>query len=561
MKKNTAKTPVKSTAKSSTKKPVKKKFIFKTWYLIPIVLAVLLIGLIVAVALQPKIDTTRTASIVLGSEPTSLDPAISLTIDARSYISNMYEGLTNIAEDGTLTKGAADDWKTNDDKSVYTFTLRDGAVWTDGSPITANDFKYSWLRVLNPETASGWASFLYYIKGAQEYNDGTGTADQVGIEVVDDRTLKVTLASPNSFFGAMTALQPYFPVKESVVTAEPETWATKPETYVSNGAFKLSSWEHDSQIVVVRNESYWDRSKVYLSQINFKLFSEPAVVTSAFESGELTYVGKVIPSEQMKQVGDLKNSSFAYTKFLSPNLNSAALKDESVRKALSIALDRQGIATTVGDSEPLLSFIPQGFTNTAEKVDFRKDGHKEAYLVSTSQVEEAKKLLASKGYTESNPLKLTYLTNTSGSNVALAEVVKEQLKKANVEVEIQAYESKVFNAYRKEKKFDLVAASWAAEYPDISSYLYEFTSTDSNNYPGFKNKEYDELYNSLVTEQEGAKKYEIAHHAEDLVLNSYSVFPLYYQPDAYIVDVNFTDYYQDSTGSLVLRNAYFKSEE
>ncbi|MFY9228202.1 MAG: peptide ABC transporter substrate-binding protein [Candidatus Microsaccharimonas sp.] len=540
---------------------MKKRFVFKKWYLIPTVILLLVAGLIVAIALQPRIDTTRTASIALGQEPSSLDPAISLTIDARSYISNMYEGLTNIAEDGTLKPGVADNWSTNDDKTEYTFTLRDNAVWSDGTPLTANDFKYSWVRVLNPDTASGWASFLYYIKGAQEYNDGTASAEQVGIEVVDDRNLKVTLASANSFFGAMTALQPYFPVKESVVTADPEAWATKPETYISNGAFKLSRWDHDSQIVVVRSEEYWNRSKVYLAQIDFKLFSEPAVVTSAFESGELTYVGKVIPSEQMKQVSELKNSNFAYTKFLSPNLSSAALKDQDVRKALSIALDRQEIATTVGDSEPLLSFIPQGFTNTAEKVDFRKDGNKEAYLDSSSNIDEAKKLLAQKGYNESNPLKLTYLTNTSGANVALAEVVKEQLKKANVEVEIQAYESKVFNTYRKEKKFDLVAASWAAEYPDISSYLYEFTSTDSNNYPGFKNSEYDALYKSLVSEQEGAKKYEIAHQAEDLLLNSYSVFPLYYQPDAYIVDGNFTGYYQDSTGSLVLRNAYFTSEK
>ena len=158
-------------------------------------------------------------NIVLGSEPNSLDPALSLTIDVRSYMSNMFEGLLNIDKNGNISPGVAFNWESNENNTEYIFYLRKDAKWSDGTNITANDFKYEWLRVLDPNTASGWASYLYYIKGAEDYNNGNIGKDEVGIYVLDNYTLKVVLENPCSFFASMTALQPYYPVKESVITA------------------------------------------------------------------------------------------------------------------------------------------------------------------------------------------------------------------------------------------------------------------------------------------------------------------------------------------------------
>ena len=262
-----------------------------------------LVALLIYALAQPRIDNTRTANLVLGSEPSSLDPAISLTIDARAYLSNMFEGLMSIGSDGSLKPAAASSFTTNSQQSVYTFTIRNNARWSDGSAVTANDFKYAWLLVLDPSTASGWASYLYYIKGAKEYNSGKGSTNDVGIKVVNDTTLEVTLAAPNSFFGSMTALQAYFPVQKKTIEANGQAWSTKAETYVSNGAYKLESWGHDTQIVLTRNDQYWNRNTVHLAQIHFKLLSDPNSIISAFQSKDLAYVNRyVLTVDQMSQV-------------------------------------------------------------------------------------------------------------------------------------------------------------------------------------------------------------------------------------------------------------------
>lgn len=516
-----------------------------------------LVVLLIYALAQPKIDNTRTANLVLGPEPSSLDPAISLTIDARAYLSNMFAGLMSIGPDGSLKPAVASNLVINSQQTVYTFTIRNIARWSDGSAVTANDFKYSWLRVLDPSTASGWASYLYYIKGAKEYNSGNGSVNDVGINVINDNTLEVTLVAPNSFFGSMTALQAYFPVQKKTIEENGQAWSTKAETYISNGAYKLASWGHDTQIVLVRNDQYWDRDNVHLAQIDFKLLSDPNSIMSAFQSKDLAYVSNVLTVDQMSQVSDVHYANYVYTKFLSPNLDRAAMKDDRVREAITLAIDRNVVAKTISGSQALLSFIPSGFMNTAKGVDFRTDGYKTQYLSAEADQQRAAQLLLDAGYSTKQPLSLVYLTNTSGANVALAELIKNQLEKVGISIEIQAYESKVFNSYRKERKYDLVAASWAAEYPDISSYLYGLVSTDTNNYPGYKNTQYDDLYQNLLKEPEGAQKYLLAHQAEDLLMNDRAVFPLYYLANAYITDSSLTGYYQDSTGTLILQNAYF----
>lgn len=231
---------------------MKKKMII----LVSIILIVLLIMFAVN-KLNSKSDDE--INVVLGSEPSSLDPAISLTIDVRSYMSNLFEGLVNLNEKGEVKVGVATKWEPNKDNTEYTFYLREDAKWSDGTKVTANDFKYAWLRVLNPETASGWASYLYYIKGAESYNNGNITAENVGIHVIDENTLKVEMESPCSFFASMTALQPYYPVKESVISEYGASWTQSDDSYVTNGAFKLESWEHDSKISIVKNTNYWKK--------------------------------------------------------------------------------------------------------------------------------------------------------------------------------------------------------------------------------------------------------------------------------------------------------------
>lgn len=493
--------------------------------------------------------------VVLGSEPNSLDPAISLTIDVRSYLSNLFEGLVNINEKGEIVEGVANKWESNDENTEFTFYIRNNAKWSDGTKLTADDFKYSWLRVLNPEIASGWASYLYYIKGAEAYNSGTGSADDVGITVVDDKTLKVTLESPCSFFSSMTALQPYYPVKKSLVS-ENSDWASSTDTYISNGAFLLESWDHDEKIVISKNNNYWDKKNVHIDKIDFELLSDSTVVINSFESNNLDFVQNMATYDEMKQVGSVSSADFVYTKFLALNSNSKYLDNDNIREAISIALDRKELSKLMGSGiNPLTSFIPYGFYNVSENKDYTEDSNSKKYLKETSEIERAKKLIEKAGV---NDIELTYLTNNSSTNIALAEIVKEQLAKVGIKVNIQSLEKKVFNEYRREKKFDIVAASWAAEYPDISSYLYGFRSTDINNYSGFSNKDFDNLYKKIISESDQTKKYKYTHDAENLVMNSHLIIPLYSEGTYYLKNDKLTNFYYDVTGCMILKYAYFK---
>ena len=531
---------------------------------ISIVLIIFIILIIIFVfAINQKSTNTeiKEINITLGSEPNSLDPAISLTIDVRAYLSNLFEGLVNLDENGEIREGVAQKWEANDDNTEFIFYLRKDAKWSDGTPITANDFKYAWLRVLNPETASGWASYLYYIKGAEKYNSGESTQEDVGIEVLDDYTLKVTMENSCSFFTSMTALQPYYPVKENIINEYGEKWTQNSDTYVTNGPFKLETWDHDSKITITKNNNYWNVSNIKMSKINYILFSDSSAILNSFESGDLDYVGDMmLTSEEMQQVAELKMSDYVNTKFLALNLNSDVFKNINVRKAVSLALDRQEIANIMGvQMKPLTGFIPYGFYNANEGKDYTEDSNSTKYLQETSNIEEAKQLLEEAGYKDGHGLdKIVYLTNTSSSNITLAEIVKSQLSKIGIDVEIQALESNVFNTYRKEEKFDIVAASWAAEYPDITSYLYGFKSTDLNNYASFDNKNFDEIYNKIVSERNISERLKLTHEAEDLVMNSYCVAPLYSARKCYIVNDNLKGYYYDITGCLNFSKAYLE---
>lgn len=527
-----------------------------------IVLVILLVFSITLLGLNNnKFNTNKNEiNVELGSEPNSLDPAISLTIDVRSYLANLFEGLLVLDQDGSLKPGVAMDWKVNEENTEYIFYLRNDAKWSDGTEVTANDFKYEWLRVLNPETASGWASYLYYIKGAEAYNNGTGKPEEVGIYVDDDYTLRIEMENPCSFFASMTAIQPYYPAKESIIKEYGDSWTQNSDSYVTNGAYKLESWEHDLKISIVKNENYWNNNEVKLSKINFMLYSDSSAILNAFEANELDYVEDMLTSEEMEQVSEIKLADFVNTKFLAFNLNSEVLKNIKVREALSIALDREEIAKMMGTQmEPLTGFIPYGFYNSDEQCDYTNDSNSSKYLSATANIEKAKQLLEEAGYKDGVGLDtITYLTNTSSSNMALAEVVKSQLAKIGANVEIQALESNVFNTYRKEKKFDIVAASWAAEYPDITSYLYGFKSTDLNNYSSFNDSNFDNLYNKIVSASNNEEKLKFTHQAENLVMNSYCVAPLYSEKACYIANDSIKGVYHDVTGCINFSRSYIE---
>lgn len=501
----------------------------------------------------------NTLNVALGSEPNTLDPALSLTIDTRSYLAHIFEGLTNFSKDGAVVPGVAVSWTVNDDNTEYTFQIRDDAVWSDGSKVLAEDFIYGWLRVLNPETASGWASYLYYIKGAEAYNTGLGKADEVGLRA-EDRNLIVELENPCPFFVEMTAMQPYYPVKQTSVETYGDAWASNADTMVFNGPYVVSEWLHDEQIKLTKNGSYWNVERALPDTINFYLMADSNATMNAYESGILDFEENILTSAEKSQIDEIQSCNFAVTKFLSLNLKRDVFSDERIRQAIAIALDRTSLASIMGESYfPLSGWVPRGFINSDSGIDYLDEEGSRVYFDVTGNLDEAKELLEDAGHPNGEGLPpLSYLTSTSSSNVQLAEAVKYQLEQLGLTINIGAYEDKIFNDYRAKREFDIVAASWAAEYPDISSYFYGMLSTNINNYASFADEQFDNLYRKALSLSGSSERFPYYHDLENIAMDSFAIIPLYGVNTEFIAKENVSGFYHDVTGCLHLEGSSIK---
>ena len=233
----------------------------------------------------------------LGEDPETMDPTLNNSSGAGTMILNAFEGLMVLDENDQPVEGAAECYEVSEDGLVYTFKLRQDGKWSDGEAVVADNFKYSWLRALNKETAAEYAYQLFYIKNAEKFYNGEASAEEVGIKVIDDYTLEVTLETPTSYFLQLCAFTTYVPLREDIVSANPEGWATKPETYISNGAFKLVEWDMKDQLVFEKNENYWDKDSVKLDTLTFKLVSDDTTAYSELKAGNFDMVNSVPTNE------------------------------------------------------------------------------------------------------------------------------------------------------------------------------------------------------------------------------------------------------------------------
>jgi len=491
-----------------------------------------------------------TLNVSVSDEPVSIDPAKCLTMDACSILTNLFEGLVNFDKNGNFVPGVATDWTANDDYTQFTFHLRHDAKWSDGSNVTADDFKYAWLRTLNPKTASSFAYYLYYIKNAESYNAGKIDASQVGINVVDPYTLQVNLEHPCSYFLSLTTLAGYYPVKSSIIETYGDKWIQEADTYVTDGAYKLREWNHNTNLLIEKNKQYWDSDNVFIQDINFLLITDATTIMNAYEAGELDFNEYTLTADEMSQVDNVKYADFVYTRLVEFNLNREIFKDVRVREAINIALDREEMVSLVGKGNfPMQYFVPSGF-RTNEGVDYR-EVYQNKYFNSTSSIERAKELLTEAGYPNGKGIPaLTYLCNTIGYNVTNAEIFKNQLAKIGIDVKIVSLDKKIMVAQRKTGDYDFTPVNLLAEYPDISVFLYSLRTNDPSNYAHYSNSLFDGLYAKIVTESDKKTKFDLVHQAEDILMKDYPVIPLYVNQMSYIEDGGVEGYVHDTAGRL-----------
>ena len=472
-----------------------------------------------------------------GSEVQSLDPHKIEGVPESNINRDLFEGLLISDVDGKPSPGVAEKWE-NKDFKVWTFHLRKDAKWSDGTPVTAQDFVYSWQRLANPNTASPYASYLQYghIVNIDDIIAGKKPVTDLGVKAIDDHTFEVTLSEPVPYFYKLLVHSSVSPVPRAAVEKFGEKW-TQPANIVTNGAYKLKDWVVNERIVLERNTNYWDNAKTVINQVTYLPISSEVTDVNRYRSGEIDMTYNNMPIELFQKLkkeipNEVHVDPYLCTYYYEINNQKAPFNDVRVRTALKLALDRDIIVNKVknqGDL-PAYSFTPP-YTDGAKLVEpewFKWSQEK--------RNEEAKKLLAEAGYTAEKPLTFDLLYNTSDLHkklaIAAASIWKKNLG-ANVKLENQEW--KTFLDTRHQGNYDVSRAGWCADYNEPTSFLNMVLSDSSNNTVHYKSPAFDKLIADTLKVTDEAQRSELYSKAEQQLDKDSAIVPVYYYVNARLV--------------------------
>ena len=496
---------------------------------------------------------------VLNNIPDGLDPGVTNNSFAQYVLINCFEGLVTYDETGSLVGGSAESWDISDDGLVYTFHLRDGLKWSDGTPLTAQDFVYSIQRVLTPATAAQYVSMVTgYVKNAQEFYDGTATAEDLGVKAIDDQTLEITLIQPTSYFIDVLSMWVYDPVQQATVEANGDSWTSSPETYVCNGPFKVTGMSLNENVILEKNENYWDAENVTLEKLTFRYILDNSTALTAYESGEVDGIISV-PSSDYARLKAEKAGLQVYpsygTVYYNINCEAEPYNDPLVRKALCLAVDRQALIDNVVqvDAQPAYSFLAPGYSVDGKDIT---EGRSDYGLSATADVEAAQAALAEAGYPNGEgfpTLKLSYYQDDTVKKIveAMAEMLKNNL---NINVEVSSNDWAIFYEDVQQGNYEVAAMGWSADYLNPMSFLPLFKTGDSSNNSFYSNPEYDALVEKVMSESDAAAAAELTMQAADLASNDYCCLPLYYKANSFLMHDNITGYYMTASSNLYFKN-------
>ena len=472
-----------------------------------------------------------------GSEVQSLDPHKIEGVPESNINRDLFEGLLISDVDGKPSPGVAEKWE-NKDFKVWTFHLRKDAKWSDGTPVTAQDFVYSWQRLANPNTASPYASYLQYghIVNIDDIIAGKKPITALGVKALDDHTFEVTLSEPVPYFYKLLVHSSVSPVPRAAVEKFGEKW-TQPANIITNGAYKLKDWVVNERIVLERNTNYWDNAKTVINQVTYLPISSEVTDVNRYRSGEIDMTYNNMPIELFQKLkkeipNEVHVDPYLCTYYYEINNQKAPFNDVRVRTALKLALDRDIIVNKVknqGDL-PAYSFTPP-YTDGAKLVEpewFKWSQEK--------RNEEAKKLLAEAGYTAEKPLTFDLLYNTSDLHkklaIAAASIWKKNLG-ANVKLENQEW--KTFLDTRHQGNYDVSRAGWCADYNEPTSFLNMVLSDSSNNTVHYKSPAFDKLIADTLKVTDEAQRSELYSKAEQQLDKDSAIVPVYYYVNARLV--------------------------
>lgn len=509
-------------------------------------------------------EGAKELNLSINTEPPTIDPGLATDSTSGAVIKNVFEGLTGLDPDGKVIEGVAESWDISEDGKVYTFKLRSDAKWSNGDPVKASDFEFAWKRVLNPETMSQYASILYPIEGAEAYNRGEGEADAVGVKALDDSTLEVKLVNATPYFLELTAFYTYKPVHQATVEANKDWAADAGEEYVTNGAFLLSEWAHNSHYTLEKNPEYWDADNVALDRVNVQIIESETTANNEYEAGNLDYLGAPYGTvaldyiDRYKESGDLDSNPYAAIYWYKVNVTDEVTGNKNIRLALANAIDRKGLVENItkGGQEPALGLVPSAVEGFEEDRGYMKD----------ADFEKAKEYLAKGmeelGIDDPSAITVKISINDSEAHSAIAQYIQEGwTRELGINSEIDSTEWQVYLDRLTQLDYQVGRLGWIADFNDAVSFLDMYRTADTgNNDTGWENEEFKALIDKSATISDSAERLDVLKQAEALMMEEMPVIPLYYYTNNSVCKDHVKNMHPDPLGNINLKYVDVEAE-
>lgn len=479
-----------------------------------------------------KNETKQSINLPYIAEIPTMDVTKATDSESMNVMRNVFEGLYTLGEDNKLIPGVAQSYDVSEDKKTYTFHLRE-SKWSNGTPVTAADFVFSWKRAVNPNTAAEYAFLFFDIKNAKRINSKELPIDQLGVKAIDDKTLEVQLEQPVPYFIDLTTFATFLPINEKYFKSKGKQYALEAEQLIYNGAFRLDNWKHEQGFQLKKNSNYWDAKTVKLDEINFDIVKDKSTEINLYESGQLDRVGLTGEFvDKYRKNADFKERSEVTVQFLRMNQKNDVLKNKHARMAISQSMNKKAFVDTVlnNGSLPADGFIPADFAKGPDGNDFRK----ESGALVKDDVKTAKgNWMKAKQELGKEQVTLELLTSDNAIAKKNAEYLKGELEK-NLEgltVHVKPQPRKQQIQLLLNSDYDLGVDVWAPDIPDPITFLDIFTTDSSYNFDKYSNQAYDELIHQVKTDLAGNEttRWEAMKRAEKILLDDGAVAP-FYQP-------------------------------
>lgn len=507
-------------------------------------------------------EEAKVLNLSVASEPV-MDPAFVTDSYSMPMLKNILEGLTRPTSTGDIVPAMAESWDVSEDGRTYTFYLREGIQWSNGDPVTASDFEYAWKRVLNPETIAPNASKLFVIEGAEAYFMGEGTAEDVQITVVDDATLEVTLVEPTPHFLELTARQvTLYPVHQATVEAD-AAWAGEAgETFVSNGPFLFTEWNHSGDYRIEKNPDYWDVENVDLDEVYVRIIEDAATANMNFMSGELDFIGipfNTIPTDAIdayRKDDELIVTDIGATYLYKLNTTDEVLQNKNIRKALSFAIDRQKLIDNIakGEQTPAKGAIAPTVPGFEEDRDYFED----------ADYETARELLAvgmeELGYDDAIKIPLVIQTNANDAHMAVAQFIQnEWASELGLKPTIATVEINVHFDSMTQLNFQIGRIGPTVDYNSAFAYLEQYYTADTaGNRTGWENADFQAILDKVTTVTDPDEQYELYLEAEAILMDEMPFIPIYYYTNPQVVSDHIEGLVVDGMVDVQLKEVKYK---